>query len=173
MRVYERLPWHVVAKRDGRSQQTLERVVKDYLDHVDNGELVESPLDADAIELVRTSLERLAEIRDTAAELVTRAENQNAVIGALRTQLRAEKQYVELLQGVGKLPRELGTLRHLVEIRAVAQRLNELLGEFEAGKITATQVRLELDQFTGVPQLDEDDAGEDDGEVTDAEVVAA
>jgi hypothetical protein len=72
------------------------------------------------------------------------------IVAATREWRHAEKELRDLLIAVGKLPRELSTLRHLVEVREMADLLGRLLDRFEAGEIGAGDVRAQIDEWAGV-----------------------
>jgi len=164
-RVFEKQPWAEIVKRDGRQRRTLERVVDDYLKHVEEGDAVR-PLDRDPVELIESMLNELTVMRDTMAGLVQTSEHEAVVVAAGREWRRLVKEVRELLQGVGKLPHELGTMRHLIEVRELADVLDRLLDRLEAGTITPQELRAQVAEWSGVQQLPP--ATEP---VTDAEVV--
>jgi hypothetical protein len=162
-RVFEGLAWGEIVARDGRTERTLKRVVDDYLAHVEEGDAVR-PLERDPLDLIASMLDELGVMRDTMVAVVQGSDNEGAVIAAAREWRRLVKEIRELLQGVGKLPKELGTLRHLVEVREMAAVLDALLDKLEAGTIGAADVRTQIAEWAGVPPEEP---------VVDAEVVAA
>jgi hypothetical protein len=151
-RLIERLPWSEIVKRDGRSERALRAVVNDYLEHVQEGDAVR-PLEQDPIDLFAAMIDRLAIMRDTMAGLVQNTENELVIVAAAREWRHSEKELRELLMAVGKLPRDLGTLRHLVEVRELADLLGRLLDRFEAGEIGAGDVREQVNRWAGVPPV--------------------
>ncbi len=155
-RVAERLPWSEIVARDGRAERTLRGVVNDYLKHVEEGDFMRT-LDRDPVELVESMLSELTVMRDTMVGLVQSSDNEAVVVAAGREWRRLVKEVRELLQAVGKLPRELGTMRHLVEIRELADVLGRLLDGLEEGTVTPQEVRMQVAEWAGVevprPQL--------------------
>jgi len=148
-RLYERLPWSEIVKRDGRSERALRAVVNDYLEHVQEGDAVR-PLEQDPIDLLAAMLNRLTIMQDTMARLTQSTENGLVIVAAAREWRHAQKELRNLLMAVGKLPRDLGALGHLVEIRELADLLGRLLDRFEAGEIGAGDVRAQIDEWAGV-----------------------
>lgn len=59
------------------------------------------------------------------------ATNPNAAIGAKRSANDARSQLLSLLQATGRLPQELGALRHLIDLRAIGIRMLDAVDGFE------------------------------------------
>ena len=146
------MPWSEIVKRDGRSERALRAVVNDYLEHVQEGDAVR-PLEQDPIDLLASLLNELTIMRDRMVAMAMESTNEPVVIGATREWRCVVKEIRELLQAVGKLPRELGTMRHLVEVREMAKVLDGLLDGFEAGEIRRQEVRAQLAEWAGVKVL--------------------
>jgi hypothetical protein len=169
-RVFERMPWKEIVARDGRQERTLRRVVDDYLKHVEEGDFMRT-LDRDPIELIESMLNELTVMRDVMVGLVQSSDQEAVVVAAGREWRRLVKEVRELLQGIGKLPHELGTMRHLVEVRELADVLDRLLDRLEAGTITPQELRAQVAEWSGVQQLPP--APVEGEPVADAEVVAS
>ena len=167
-RAVERLPWNEIVERDGRSERALRAVVNDYLEHVQEGDAVR-PLEQDPIDLLASLLNELTIMRDRMVAMAATSTNEPVVIGATREWRCLVKEIRELLQAVGKLPRDLGALRHLIEVREMAVVLDKLLDSFEDGSCSAQQVRARLAEWAGVPQIE----APEPAPPVDAEVVAA
>lgn len=168
-RVFEGLGWSEIVKKDGRQERTLRRVVDDYLKNVEDGDAVK-PLERDPLDIIESMVSELAIMRDTMQALVARSDDEKTVVAGVREWRRLVKEVRELLQGVGKLPRELGTLRHLVEVRELSEKLDGWLDRLEDGRITPQELRAQVAEWAGVKQISaESDNGE--GEPVDAEVV--
>lgn len=148
-RAVERLPWSEIVERDGRSERALRAVVDDYLEHVQEGDAVR-PLERDPVELVEALLNELTIVGDTMVGLIQSSEDERVIVAAAREWRHVEKELRELLQGVGKLPRDLGTLCHLVEVRELSDALDGMLTALEAGTITPEQVRARVAEWAGV-----------------------
>src|ERR1700733_7340799 len=152
-RVFEKQPWKAIVAKDGRQERTLRRVVDDYLANVESGDAVR-PLERDPLDLIESMVNELMVMRDTMLGIIQSSADERVTVTAAREWRRLVKEVRELLQGVGKLPRELGTMRHLVE----------------AGEISAQELRAQVAEWAGVKQLPAG-SGDDAGEPVDAEVV--
>lgn len=67
--------------------------------------------------------------------------NLNALIGAINGRGTTSDRIVKLLQDTGKLPRELGTLRYVIDFRGIAREMVRKLEELEAGEAEIKQVK--------------------------------
>lgn len=148
-RLMERLPWSEIVERDGRSERALRAVVDDYLEHVQEGDAVR-PLERDPVALVESMVSELCIVRDTIQAVVAHTENDATIVAAAREWRRLARDVRELLQAVGVLPRELGTIRFTLEVRAMAERLGGLLDGLEDGTVNPAQVREEVCRWAGV-----------------------
>lgn len=63
----------------------------------------------------------------------------SAAVGAKKAAVETRKDLAQLLQATGQLPHELGTLRHLVDIRLSVRKLLEIVERFE-GKVTTVKL---------------------------------
>lgn len=168
-KVFEGLTWKEIVAKDGRQERTLRTVVADYLANVEEGDAVK-PLERDPLDIIESMVNELGIMRDTMQTLVANSEDEKTVVAGVREWRRLVKEVRELLQGVGKLPRELGTLRHLVEVRELSERLDGWLDRLEDGQMSPQELRASVAEWAGVKQIE---AAEDDGsgEPVDAEVV--
>lgn len=151
-RVFEKLSWAVITARDGRSERALRAVVDDYLKHVQEGDAVR-PMERDPIELIESLLSELSIVRDAMVGVMQTTEDERVVVVAGREWRRLLKELRELLQAVGKLPRDLGSLRYLIEVRELSEMLDKTLDELEAGSITPGQVRVRVADWAGLPPV--------------------
>ena len=168
-RVFEKQPWKAIVAKDGRQERTLRRVVDDYLANVESGDAVR-PLERDPLDLIESMVNELMVMRDTMLGIIQSSADERVTVTAAREWRRLVKEVRELLQGVGKLPRELGTMRHLVEVRELSDMLDRSLDRLEAGEISAQELRAQVAEWAGVKQLPAG-SGDDAGEPVDAEVV--
>jgi hypothetical protein len=153
MRVIERLPWSEITLRDGRTERQLRRIVADYEKRADDGGLVAaSDLKRDPVQLIEAAIERLAMLRDAVVGIMLDASTDAMALGAARTWLAVEREYIELLQAVGKLPKELGTFRHLLDVRELATQLDRLLDGLESGELTPAAVRTQVYEWACEPR---------------------
>lgn len=151
-RVFEGESWESIAKRDGRTVRAVEKVVSDYLANVEEGDVVK-PLERDPIVLIEGLLNELTVVRDVMVGLVEHSDDERVIVAAGREWRRVMKEARELLQAVGKLPRDLSVLRHLVEVRELSDMLDRVLDQLEAGTITPAQVRARVAEWAGVPPV--------------------
>lgn len=68
-------------------------------------------------------------------------DNPNATIGALKSANEAREKVTALLQATNKLPKELGVLRHLIDIRQIGVQMFETMEQFQA-RVDAVGERL-------------------------------
>lgn len=148
-RLVEGATWHEIVKRDGRTKSQLERVVKGYEEHGEPDEALVGSMRQNPVELVEGAIERIEVLRTTGVVLVREASNVNEAVGALRTLLRVEQEHTRLMQAIGKLPNELGTIRFLVETRELAQELTRLLDGLDDGSLTTADVRRAIGEWAG------------------------
>lgn len=69
--------------------------------------------------------------------------NLTAAVGAKRSANEAREKVLALLQMTGRMPQDLSALRHLIDLRAIAVRMLDVMDRFEEGML-----RLELDSET-------------------------
>jgi hypothetical protein len=152
MRLIERLPWAEITLRDGRTERQLRRIVADYEERAgDDGLVAASALQRDPVQLIEAELDRLEMLRDSVVGIMLDASTDAVALGAARTWLAVEQQYVQLLQAVGKLPKELGTFRHLLDVRELAIQLDRLLDGLESGERTPAEARAQVYEWACEP----------------------
>lgn len=78
------------------------------------------------------------------------AQDDKARIGALRGRDAAMQRVLEILQHTGTLPKELGTMRHVIDIREFALKMTDAIEAFERGEIEAAQVKSTFRQLAGL-----------------------
>ena len=152
MRLIERLPWAEITLRDGRTERQLRRIVADYEKRTgDDGLVAASALQRDPVQLIEAELDRLEMLRDAVVAIMLDASTDAVALGATRTWLAIEGQYIGLLQAVGKLPKELGTFRHLLDVRELATQLDRLLDGLESGERTPAEARAQVYEWACEP----------------------
>lgn len=72
--------------------------------------------------------------------------NLAAAVGAKRSANDARDKVLTLLQLTGRLPQELGSLRHLMDLRAIAVRMLDTMDAFEREMGDALKLRKEADR---------------------------
>jgi hypothetical protein len=172
--------YHAIAAEAGISVSAAKRAIKA------RQEAAPLRLNADPVEVIERIFEgyqlSVGDLEAMAAEAQKKGQL-SAAVGAKKAANEARDRMVAVLQATGRLPQELGALRHLIDLRAVAVRMNDTMDEFDeqmraAGKVkseaerkrmvaeAAAKVRTTFDQLLGI----EDD--EDVYEGTAAEIPA-
>lgn len=138
---------------DGRSARQIERVLAAYEQHVaEHGELP-SELDMDPLAILRASLHRYGFQRALLYQAAANASTSAELVGAVKALAAIEEKQVAVLSAVGLLPHELRALSRLMEVRQLADALDRMLDELEAGTITPQQVRTRVADWAGVPAV--------------------
>lgn len=119
--------------------------------------LVPDPADApgdmlreDPAELVSALLRRTQLAWRLYAESALR-ETGSVRVRAVAGMLEADAKATSLLQHVGRLPKDLGSLRHLLEVRGAARELLSAVEGLEAGTLSPGDVRAVLLRYAGLP----------------------
>lgn len=141
-RLVNDMSWPSIAKRHGISERQGRRIVAAYaqeqapsLDEIDPTEEVWGAIQSDD-----AAIERLRDTRERAKK----QNNLNAEIGAERTIAWLRNQKFSKLQQSGLLPKELGTLKHVYEVRHIVQRLLVVVDRIAKGEVEAASIRPEL-----------------------------
>lgn len=98
-------------------------------------EASEMLLDKDVVEIVEGMIEELQAAAVDFEKIALAAMQEQvltAAIGAKKGAIDARHELRELLQSVGALPHDLGTVHHIVDIRAVVVQINENVEKFVA-----------------------------------------
>lgn len=107
-------------------------------------------------------------------------ENHSAAVSAKKGANEARERLIDLLQRTGRLPQELGALRHLMDLRAIAVRMLDAVEEFdrtiEALELEGEEAEIVADAAARLREVFEVATGtvEDpdaDEEIVDADVV--
>jgi len=140
------LPWTTIANTYGVSARQCQQILRDYrgtnptLRTHDPLEIVD-----DILEGLGGAIEELAIISHTTASDQIR-------VSAINAKLAAQKQIVAILQTVGVLPNDLGSLRMEVDARMTADRVMTVIEQFNLPhEVTdAMIVALDPSSFDGV-----------------------
>ena len=118
--------WPEVAKEAGLSVSAAKRAVRA------RRESMTTLLEQEPMEIIDHLVEghqgAIADLERMAADYAE--DHPSAAVGAKNSAERSREKLAELLQATGKLPRELGTLRYLVEIRQTVAMINVSVDEF-------------------------------------------
>lgn len=104
----------------------------------------------DIIEQVLSERQTDYALYTQAAVAAAEKENINALIGALNGRGQTSDRIVKLLQDTGKLPRELGTMRYVIDFRGIAREMVSQLQALKAGKTEIEQVESFFREMTRI-----------------------
>jgi transcriptional regulator with XRE-family HTH domain len=131
--------WEAIAEEAGLSVRTVKEAVKNRQ--------AGAPLqfNADPVRVVEEVFQAyqlsIGDLEAIAAEAAR--SNQLAIaVGAKRSANDAREKVLTLLQMTGRLPQELGSLRHLIDLRAIAVRM--------LGREAAARVRTTFNELLGI-----------------------
>jgi hypothetical protein len=147
-RVVEGLSWSSLALKYDLDASSCRRIVTAWrkenrsLDEIDATVEVE-----EAIQSYEAQIERLQAIRMKAID----AERWNAVLGAERQITKVTQAKLNLMQQANLVPKELGTLKHVVETREVVQKVVLVIDRIESGEVKPADARRELIAMLGPP----------------------
>jgi len=134
-----RLPWATIANTYGVSERQCQQIVRDFRaaqptlrDH-DPLEIVD-----DILEGLEGAIEELAVVSHTTASDQVR-------VSAINAKLAAQKQIVAILQTVGVLPNDLGSLRMEVDARMTADRVMTVIEQFDLPEVVTDAMIAALD----------------------------
>jgi len=134
-----RLSWTTIANTYGVSERQCQQIVHDYRatqptlrDH-DPLEIVD-----DILEGLEGAIEELAVVSHTTASDQVR-------VSAINAKLAAQKQIVAILQTVGVLPNDLGSLRMEVDARMTADRVLSVIERFDLPEVVTDAMIAALD----------------------------
>lgn len=136
-----------ISVADGRSITQIKRIRKVYEDEgLIGGKVL---LDKDPVKIIEGMLDRAMMTWRMAADLALETTHDMGKIGALKVMIQADARTQELLQSINKLPRELGTLRHVIDIRQIAVVLLDVVDRLEKGEATPDEARTKLLEMVG------------------------
>lgn len=144
-----------IAKLDGRTLKTIQRLVERY--EREGLSRQEKLLEQAPVKIIEDMLRRSQLAWEIAATTAIHTEADSVRIGGVRTMLDADERILEVLQSTGHMPRELGTLRHLVDVRAIAITMIEAVRALETGDRTPAEVRGTFEDLLALTEGREDD----------------
>ncbi len=77
-------------------------------------------------------------------------ENEPVALGAMKAAQDTRGRIIELLQHTGRLPRDLGTLAGVVQLRTLAAQLVDVLWQAEEGRATVRDAIEVIEEFRGL-----------------------
>lgn len=123
-----------IARMDGRAERTIKGILESHAAHGVTGSA--ALLQRDPITLMEEALGRVEAIYQAAFEVALDAEGVTSRIASLRLMMDAQLRKMELLQHLGLLPRQLGTFRHVLDIREIGEQMVTVLLAVEQGEKT-------------------------------------
>lgn len=154
-----------MSRVDGRTQRTIEGILQAHRAYgIVGGDKL---LKQDPVTIMREMLNRMETIYQAAFEAAMEAEGTSARLAGLKLMLDAQVRKMEMAQHLGLLPRQLGTFRHVIDLRQIGETMVEALLAVQRGEKTpedAMEVFREIAGY-GKPALPEGDV---DGEAEEA-----
>lgn len=125
--------WDEIAEEAGISPSQCKRA------HANRKRALPPSLDMDPLDLLRSIIDGFqSSIGDFEHMALGYAERHpSAAVGAKKAANDARWRMTVLLQAIGIFPRELGTMRHVVEVRETAQKFLDLFDRLDAGVTAA------------------------------------
>jgi hypothetical protein len=119
------LSWATIAGTHELSERQCQTIFADY--RASHPRLRER----DPVEILDDMLDRYEAAQEELALVSATTTHDATRVGAIRTRLDALAAQTNLLMAVGVLPRDLGVLRHDIEVRAIAGEMVAVLTKFE------------------------------------------
>jgi hypothetical protein len=126
------LPWPVVARNSGLSERRCKEIFAEW-------RRTHPPLRLrDPMDIVDDALRHYeALIGDLELDAVTARPGTTVAVGARNAKMRAIREMLELLQAVGSLPADLGSLAAVIDGQIVADRVVSVLERFHGKPVDA------------------------------------
>jgi hypothetical protein len=119
------LSWAAIAARYELSERQCQQILEDY--RASHPRLRER----DPIEILDDMLDAYAAAQEDLAIVAATTKHRATKVGAIRTRLDALGEQTRLLMMIGVLPRDLGVLRHDIDLHAMARKMVAVLTKFE------------------------------------------
>ncbi len=128
-RIGERMEWNAISKKHNLSPRMCRYVVRRWMEEGGENVTYEQPTQVvdDLLAGYRTDLWELTEAADAAWE----QENIPAVVSAVKHRMDARQRAIELLQATGRLPKNLGQLRVIYDVRFLVEQVMEVFDEHQ------------------------------------------
>jgi hypothetical protein len=129
-----------LATRYGLDERHVRRILREHRER-------QPPLTArfDHIEVAMDSLDQLDYVIEELAELADAANQEAVRLGAIRSKLTAMRDRWSLLQAVGLLPNDLGSLADEIDVRMMVEIVSQFLVEQEVPRDAVRQLVDRLD----------------------------
>lgn len=142
----DRWPWPMIAEEAGVSEKQCRRVVED-------AGSAPSPLDVTQSDLIEEWATGYRQSITTLTVLAANADNTAAAVGAIKAANDARDKLIALLQAIGHIDHDLGTLKVQRDVEQIARRMLDAVEGLIAGELTAEGVRDVFFELAGVPQV--------------------
>lgn len=142
-RVAEGWSWAMIADEAGIKPRQCTRIAEEYRQHG-------SPLDVAPTQLVEELAVGYRQSVATFTALAAGADNTAAAVGALKGANDAREKMVALLQAVGHVPHDLGTLKLQRDVQQVALRMFEAMDAFARGELDRADVVAVFEEVAGI-----------------------
>ena len=143
-----RVPWSQISKEHGCTIRRCQEIFEEWRDQ--NPTLRHS----DPQEIVDELLYGYQSVIEDFEKLATTADQDSARVGALNGKLRAFREMAELLQAIGALPNDLGTLTLAIDGRITAERIVAVLDRFDVSEEVEEAMLMALGGPTGTKAIE-------------------
>lgn len=144
----QKATWPTIAREVGLSVRQCEMLLKQIAAHDFSHTLSRDP--TELIEWLLAEHERdMASFTLAALEANTGAE----LVGALNGRGKSLERITALLQATGRLPKNLGVMRHIHDLQLVGRQINVLMVGIESGTIEREHVEAFFRRLTGREEL--------------------
>lgn len=142
-RVTEGWSWAMIAEEAAISARQCQRVANEYAENP-------SPLDVAPTQLIEELARGYRQSVSTFTALAASADNTAAAVGALKGANDAREKMIAVLQAVGHVPHDLGTLRLQRDVQQLALRMLDGVEAFERGDIDTGQLASIFYEMAGI-----------------------
>jgi hypothetical protein len=129
-------PLRAIAEEAGLSERHVTNIIKQAAQDSETSSLLKQ----DPIQVIEWALDEHQRTYDAYSSVAADAGNDQVLMQALRSREQSLDRIVKLLQATGKLPKELGTLRQVIDFRGIAQEMVRKIQELKAGTATVEEV---------------------------------
>lgn len=119
--------WREIAEAHGLTQKAAQEAERRTLEAIPD--LMNMDPVGIAENILREYLMSVRILDQMAAEYSEK--NPSAAVGAVKGANDAREKVTALLQAMNRMPKELGTLRHLIDVRAISVRMLDTIDQFE------------------------------------------
>lgn len=121
------MSWSQIAEKHGVNEKTVRLNYDEYVNEI--APLIDGE---DALEKAREFIRKLEGLQQRFADLAASSKNDSVKLGAMRELVVTLWREIELRQAVGLMPKHLGQLTVVAEVRWVAEQVLLLLKKYDA-----------------------------------------